>query len=84
VCIAVIVDNQAGVDAFGELDFCLLGNAAASHRGNPSAWPHSRIIHIGWPHPPGPRLGPYEEIAQIGVGGAASPARQRLTVTFLG
>jgi hypothetical protein len=29
VCITVIVDNQAGVDAFGELDFCLLGNAAA-------------------------------------------------------
>jgi hypothetical protein len=32
----------------------------------------------------GPHLGPYEATAQIGVGGAASPARQRLTVTFLG
>jgi hypothetical protein len=38
------------------------------------------LANIGWPSPPGP----YEATAQIGVGGAASPARQRLTVTFLG
>ena len=29
MCITVIVDNQAGVDALSELDFCLLGTAAA-------------------------------------------------------
>ena len=57
---------------------------SASHRDIPSAWPH-RPYNPHWlALTPGPRLVPYEATAQIGVGGGASPARQRLTVTFLG